>query len=183
MLCQWFPHCSEGFSQAWKILRADTYSTSWKSLNVWTRLAVASAHTLNTVHSSSNVRLRLCAFMFAAALAYVHACVRASASACVRVNLRACICVCPRSFACMRLRHIWISASGCIFCSRTFGMYNRCWLLPNSFETLFFLKLMRTWFRLSKSKHKDKNHLNSASNWESNYNENPSISNCNHYNI
>ena len=31
---------------------------------------------------------------------------------------------------------VFISASGCIFCSRTFGMYNRCLLLPNSFETV-----------------------------------------------
>ena len=67
---------------------------------------------------------------------YIYVCVRvrASASACERLRPRACVCVRVRAsaFVCVQTikspdasRRKWISASGRVFCSRTFGMYYR----------------------------------------------------------
>ena len=54
----------------------------------------------------------------------------AFASSCMRLHLRARVCVRTSAFGCVQLierlhefRRGWISASGCVFCSRTFGMH------------------------------------------------------------
>ena len=86
-------------------------------------------------------------------------CVHTFASACICVHLRAsaCVCVCPYAFACVCLhssvficiqnikrldtfRRKWISASGCIFCSRTFSMYYNSLDNSYTFRAVFFFR-------------------------------------------
>ena len=63
--------------------------------------------------------------------AFAFVCVRASAFACMCLRLRACVCICVRVSVHRKLavrmrlesRCKRISASRCIFCSRTFGTY------------------------------------------------------------
>ena len=134
------------------------YSTSRKSLNKrlasgcvlglrppphWTWFSQAFVCVRLRASARVCVHLRasacICARLRASACVYVSiytsasACVRLRPPASVRVRVRASAFVCVQTIKSTDAsRHKWISASGRVFCSRTFGMYCSCTLLSTA---------------------------------------------------